>query len=268
MSLCIRELPIPFRMQPGLERLGDVPPRWTALDARSDLARVRGMHKDDALLHVPELDLPHITRALMATVREQGWSVPDLDAHELGRWFCEHVQEDWVLFDPDQGRVHALLVCAPTHWTPQTVLGKSFSAIHAPVADNQRLLSAAPALMQWLRSGTAWKRQVWTLCPDAGLDRHPQRHEPAAWPTVAAVDWAEKIHWRVEEQRFHPLPGTGLCLMTIRLHQAALAVALKDDEEAAHLADVLESMTEAVASYKGLLEVRPRLLNWLRTAKA
>ena len=184
--------------------------------------------------------------------------------------------EDFAILDGAAGSLPWLAVALPSMWAPEHKVGRSFAEAHAPVADNRRVLDAAPHLLCLLtgNSSARWERFVWTLSAHPRLHGHPQRVDPARWPagldddTLAAQTW-----WRTERQTFIPVPvGAVLASTTPRAAQAVFTIlvtvtpltqAFSQPEHAASVHDALASMSDAVLAYRGLNAVRPALLRWL-----
>lgn len=172
--------------------------------------------------------------------------------------------EDFAVVDAASTRLPWLAVALPSHWAPQTKVGRSFAEVHAPVADNALLVKAAPALTRLVCGEERWERFVWTVTRHPGLAAHPAQLNPAPWPAeadpaaLAAMAW-----WRTERQTFIPLPAHGQAVFTILVHSQPLPQALHSPAQAQRLHDSLASMGEAVLAYRSLGEARDRLLAWL-----
>ena len=154
--------------------------------------------------------------------------------------------EDFALLDGATGTLPWLAVALPSMWAPERKVGRHFSEVHGPVADAERILAAAPQLMQLVTGERApvapasastgepdaatprWERFVWTLSAHPRLHAHPQRVDPAGWayaldcaggdprsgtsrdkPSHPSSDdaLAAQTWWRTERQTFIPLPA-------------------------------------------------------------
>jgi len=173
--------------------------------------------------------------------------------------------EDFAIVDAESGHIPWLAVCLPSHWAPEAKVGRHFSEIHAPVADNAMLLAAGAHLMRLVTGADRWERFVWTVTPHSRLDGHPERAADEAWPDDAASpdQVAAQAHWRTERQTFIPVAGRGQAVFTIHVDVQPLRVSLAGAAQAAQLRDALASMSPAVLAYRGLAPVRKRLLAWL-----
>jgi dimethylamine monooxygenase subunit A len=172
--------------------------------------------------------------------------------------------EDFAVIDGHAqrcGLIPWMAVTLPSFWAPDDKIGKVFTEVHAPVADNRLLLQAADALTRMVTGDQRWERHVWTVTPHTRLHAHPARVSPERWgsgfdPHVA---W-----WRSERQTFIPVPGAEQAVFTIRIDVQPLAgVVAAAPARAARLHDALASMSPAVLDYRGLTPVQQPLLRWL-----
>lgn len=173
--------------------------------------------------------------------------------------------EDFAVVDAS-GHIPWLAVALPSHWAPQDKLGRHFTAVHAPVADNRLILQAADALVAMLTRPAhdeRWERFVWTVTGHPRLHAHPQHVDPQRWPADVAARWPQGAWWRTERQTFIPVPGVGQAVFTIAVQCRPLADAITTREQAVALHDAIASMSDAVLAYRGLTAVRGPLLAWL-----
>lgn len=299
----------PFRMQPGLRRMAPHARQLTpnADDSRALVGKLGALqhHAAHALLSVPGFDAAPALRALMQlTVAEHpdafawdgalgfdaaliGWSARGTEV--IGRGPAEigaclralppgwrlpgllslALAQDFAVIDGATARIPWLAVCLPSRWAPEEKLGRHFAEVHAPVADNQLLLTAAEHLARLVTGTQRWERFVWTITAEPRLMQHPQHVPPAAWPAafdVAAL--AGHASWRTEHQTFIPLPEHRQAVFTIQVDSTPLAEAIDTPERARRLHEALASMSDAVLAYRGLTDARDRLLTWLEHAAA
>jgi len=172
--------------------------------------------------------------------------------------------EDLAIVDARSGTLPWLAVALPSMWAPEHKIGRHFTEVHAPVADNRLVIGAAEHLMKLVTGPDRWERFVWTLTGHPRLHAHPQRLPAQRWPadlslsTLAAQTW-----WRTERQTFLPVPGLAQAVFTIQVQTTPLATAIDNPQKARQLHGALASMSDAVLAYRGLAEVRPLLLAWL-----
>lgn len=187
-----------------------------------------------------------------------------LPAHRLPALLCLALHEDFAIVDGRNATIPWLAVCLPSHWAPANKVGRHFTEVHAPVADNATLLAAATHLMKLVCAPQRWERYVWTLTTHARHDQHPARHERTEWPPQADAEALATLAWlRSERQTFIPLPEHEQAVFTIHVDVQPLVEAVATREQAQRLHDALASMSEAVLAYRHLGDARERLLAWL-----
>ena len=175
-------------------------------------------------------------------------------------------EEDFAILDGATASLPWLAVALPSMWAPEHKIGRSFAQVHAPVADNRLVVSAAPQLVKLVTQGERWERFVWTFTAHPRLHGHPDRVDPARWPAGLADDaLAAQTWWRTERQTFLPVAGAGpgQAVFTIQVQVTPLARALAQPDQAARVHDALASMSDAVLAYRGLIQARAPLLRWL-----
>ncbi|MFM7533170.1 MAG: heme-dependent oxidative N-demethylase subunit alpha family protein [Rubrivivax sp.] len=181
-------------------------------------------------------------------------------------------EEDFALLDGRDGTVPWLAVALPSHWAPEEKVGLHFRGVHAPVADNERLIAAGESLPLLVSGPAAHERFVWSLGTHPRLHAHPRRSWREPWPVGDPDAVAQAAWWRTERQTFLPLSGSACApgaLFTIGVQVRPLVQALAGPAQAQRLHDALASMSPAVLAYRGLAEARDDLLAWLaRRARA
>lgn len=304
MSFDFSAVSAPFRMQPGLRRLVAGEPQLTpnrigdrALAEKLD---VLGTHFGRALLTTAAFDAQPALGALSAHAaaehpdafawdgahswhaRHLGWQLQRDMLHgdgpvEIGaclralptEWRAAGLlalafAEDFAVIDGRSGVVPWLAVCLPSHWAPEDKIGRHFTQVHAPVADNQTLIAASNHLARLVTGHERWERFVWTITRHPHLNQHPQACDPGPWPATASADeLAAKAYFRSERQTFITMPERAQAIFTIHVEMQPLAQALEQPAQARQLHAALASMSPAVLAYRGLSEVRDRLLAWL-----
>ena len=293
----------PFRMQPGLRRLAPgetqlTPNRPGDIALAEKLAILRE-HPTEALVAVEGFDAEPALAALVAHGTAEhpaalatspgsldapllGWTVRDdgvfgSGPSEIGAclkglpaaWrraglLSLAFAEDFAILEGESGRIPWLAVCLPSNWAPEEKVGRLFAEVHAPVADNAMLLTAASHLTRLVTGEERWERFVWTLADDARLSRHPRRSRPSRWCLHAdAQSIGEMAYLRTERQTFIPLAALRQAVFTIHVEVRPLVDAAKEPDDAFRLFEALASMSPAVLAYRGLEAVRDRLLAWL-----
>ncbi|MBA4175539.1 MAG: hypothetical protein C0505_03105 [Leptothrix sp. (in: Bacteria)] len=167
--------------------------------------------------------------------------------------------EDFAIVDGTTGTIPWLAVTLPSHWAPEEKLGRHFTEVHAPVADNTLLLKATAGLLRLATGTDRWERFVWNVSDHPRLHAHPARVDPQRWQhTAPAEAWL-----RSEHQTFIPLPERAQTVFTIHVEVQPLAQVLGTPRRAATLHDAIASMSPAVLAYRSLGGVREPLLAWL-----
>jgi dimethylamine monooxygenase subunit A len=254
---------VPFRMRPGLARLEGSARQLTPLDPTSPLheEKRRVMAAGQSRLAVPGFD----PGPALGSIAERA-ALEGIAWHPAGGTPLElRFEEDFAVLDGQDGTLPWLCVCTPSHWAPEEKLGLPFAAVHAPVADSALLVAASKQLVALATEGGRWERHVWTLSPSGRHDQHPRRHGREPWPADASPQaFARGCFLRVERQTFFPVGrGTRQAVFTIRVQLAPLMDAVDSPQKAQRLHDSLASMSDAIATYKGLAAARPMLLRWL-----
>ena len=285
------------KLAPGAAQLTPVRPGDRAL---TEKLAVLSAHADQALLAVPGFDARPALHALSAHAASEQpeaiawdgastWSAPLLGwcvrggepqgngPAEIGQCLRALPEpsrpaallalafaEDFAVIDGASGHIPWLAVCLPSHWAPEEKIGRHFAQVHAPVADNATLITASEHLARLVTGTLRWERFVWTITRRAGLSQHPQRSDPAPWPAAAGADeLAALAFFRTERQTFIPIPEQRQAIFTIHVETEPLARAIVLPTHASQLHAALASMSSAVLAYRGLTDVRDRLLAWL-----
>ena len=171
------------------------------------------------------------------------------------------VQEDVVVLRrlPDGGSAAiAVRVSVPSGWRPERIHGADFGAIHGPVPDFAKHPQAERSMVDAMVDRGPYVRFVWTVSADDFLDHHPEEGRREAWrPNGPGF-------LRVERQTTVPLPGLGAAIFLIRVYLYPFSDLTA--EQRGVLARALEAMPPRVATYKGLANVVPVVLDVLRRA--
>ena len=257
------QIPVPFRMHPGLARLPEDASHLTPLAPSHPLftQKRRVMQAGHSRHAVPGFDPAPALAAIHQQARTQGIA----GALDAGTPLELAFEEDFAVLEGEGGTLPWLCVCTPSHWAPEDKLGLPLAAVHAPVADPELLQAATRPLVALATGGGRWERRVWSISPSSRHDQHPRRHPPAAWPdTPDPATFASGCWLRTERQTFFAVGGgTRQAIFTIRVQLQPLARAVDTIARARRLHDSLASMSEAVLAYKGLSAAKPRLLQWL-----
>lgn len=263
MDFDFNRIAVPFRMQPGLQRVAPGAPQLTPLQAGSALHAEKQLVLQAGLSRhaVAGFDASDAIESIAKEAASTG-AEGRFDAHNTLELAFE---EDFAVLDGVTGTLPWLCVCVPSSWAPEEKVGLDFLALHAPVADNAALLAASRQLVRLVTAGDRWERFVWTISPSPRYDQHPHRHARTPWPvTPDAGAFAAQCFLRAERQTFFPVGrGTKQAVFTIRVMRQPLAHAVDTPAKAARLHDSLASMSPSVLAYKNLTAAQAPLLHWL-----
>lgn len=185
-------------------------------------------------------------------------------------YLASQIQDDVVLLDQREGRLWADAGCVTfaSNWSLAFNIGMSFMEIHGPVP-HEYAFGAIPRAEQFLlrlTAGQSYRRQNWTTTAgdtmDTALDSYadwgPSRHALAASEAFADV-----FHMRLEVQHLVRLPESGAILFLIRTYLLPLREIMAVPAWRAQFASVLGHLSPDILQYKGLVALRPRLLEHL-----
>ncbi len=248
------------RLAPGAVQLTPtaVPNRGVVRHLREKLA-VLWAFRDQALLTTPGFDAGPALRALAAhAAAEQpqalqvdgdhwrapglGWALDDDERpHDIGTGWPEigtllqeispewrraallslAFAEDFAVLDAATGTLPWLAVALPSMWAPELKIGRSFAEVHAPVADNQLIVGAAPQLVQLVTCGmapatpaasppqggaAALGRPGGSVAPETPAASPPQRGAAALGRPGGSVRWERFVWTLTAHSRLHGHP--------------------------------------------------------------
>ena len=148
-----------------------------------------------------------------------------------------------------KGKLEAISFVFPSGWIPSRALGRDFSFLHNPVADNELLMKSSDKLTKYMCKNTI-QRWVWNVTTIKALSNHPE----VARPEVVSF---ENLFFRLETQISTPLDtNTSLFLVLVEVYP------LSEVWESTIL-DSINSMSESILSYKKLTDIK-KYLNSLK----
>ena len=157
------------------------------------------------------------------------------------------IEEDLAVMH--YGQLEAICFCFPSGWIPSKGLGRDFSFLHKPVADNKLLMKSSDKLTKYMCKNTI-QRWVWNVTTIKELSNHPE----VARPEVVSF---ENLFFRLESQISTPLDAnTSLFLVLVEVYP------LSEVWESTIL-DSINSMSESILSYKKLTDIK-KYLNSLK----
>jgi len=126
MTLDFSRIPVPFRMQPGLQRIADDVPQLTLLQPGGALAQEKKavLQSGASRWMVPGFDQAPVVDAILARARAEGLAASE--PIELA------FEQDFALLDGASTTLPWLCVCVPSHWAPEEKVGQPFTSVPSP----------------------------------------------------------------------------------------------------------------------------------------
>ena len=168
--------------------------------------------------------------------------------------FALQIEEDVAVMH--QGKLAAICFCFPSSWIPAERIGMELARIHDPVADGDRLRRMSQRIAETMADPEqeGFRRHVWTITNSGELSQHPKVKNTQ---TPVSID---DLWFRLETQTTMPI-GDGISsLFFVRVETEPLSKIWNDLDKRATLLDSINSMSDAVLTYKNLHHVK-ELLN-------
>ena len=105
------------------------------------------------------------------------------------------IEEDIAVMH--KGKLEGISFVFPSGWIPSKALGRDFSFLHKPVADNELLMKSSDKLTKYMCKNTI-QRWVWNVTTIKALSNHPE----VTRPEVVSF---ENLFFRLERQISTPL---------------------------------------------------------------
>ncbi|WP_052055523.1 DUF3445 domain-containing protein [Myxosarcina sp. GI1] len=189
--------------------------------------------------------------------------------YEPFEYISRQVQEDIILLDQREGDLFmdAGILTFPASWSLGFDEGMRFEEFHGPVprAHEMGVFKKAKAFLMRVEIGKPWTRLNWTMTVNRRLDTSLESY--ADWgiedSTVTLENCGEKVHLRVEVQRFVRLPRSNALMFPIHTYLISLNELLLKPVWTKRLEKVLKNLPEDLVEYKGLSLYRDTVLAWL-----
>jgi hypothetical protein len=186
----------------------------------------------------------------------------DRGAATLDALACQ-VQEDLAIVRTAPGR-HWLSyahVCLPNGWAPAEKIGRSFAAVHEPVAGMADMNRRGDEFVNvMVRATEGLVRFAWGVTFDDRLNHHPDEPHTVFDPN------APRAFLRVERQTMWGFPHVGAALFTIRAYLYDFADLRRDPATREPLVNALRTMPPASQVYKGIAPHADALVEWLSSS--
>jgi hypothetical protein len=175
----------------------------------------------------------------------------------------ESWEPDFILLHRDGNGAYCVAggcLCFPSSWSLQEKIGHPMEFVHGPVPGlNAELGQQINAFLSKMKPGLAWQRMNWGLSVSSELNHHPARNVP---PLQNSTN-PKSVYLRLEHQALIKLPRTQGVLFAIRVTNVPLAELKNNPAVAKGLAHALRTMSQAVATYKRIVDFRETAAHFL-----
>ena len=184
-------------------------------------------------------------------------------------YIARQVQEDILLLDQREEDLFldAGILMFPTRWSLGFDAGMSFEEFHSPVprAHEMEVFKKAKAFLRRVEIGKPWTRRNWTMTVNRRLDTsfetYPEWGKERSSVTLA--NCGQKVHLRVEVQRFVRLPRSNALMFPIHTYLISLEELSVNPLWMRRLHEVLKNLQPDIIEYKGLSRYHKTVLTWL-----
>ena len=184
-------------------------------------------------------------------------------------YISRQVQEDIILLDQreDDLFLDAGILTFPANWSLDFDAGMRFEEFHSPVprAHEMGVFKKAKAFLMRVQIGKPWTRLNWSMTVNRRLDTSLDTY--AEWKgdrnTVTLDNCGEKVHLRVEVQRFVRLPRSNGLMFPIHTYLISLEELVTNPVWTRRLHQVLTNLPPDLVEYKGLSAYHDIVLTWL-----
>jgi hypothetical protein len=159
---------------------------------------------------------------------------------------------------PNDWRLIAGALCAPTYWTLPERIGLDLGALHSPVPGGDPELAARVGrIFSGLKPDVVLERFNWTV------QASDKRHTPDR--PSALNKQIEDLHLRVERQTIRKLPQTRAIVFTIRISVDPLLPILADGDTRDAFEDAWLGASATIRRYKHWAELETLVAKACRT---
>ena len=201
---------------------------------------------------------------LLALIIEATGRVPNQNMPTALEEAASLVSDDLCILEaarPNDWRLIAGVLCAPTYWTLPERIGLDLGALHSPVPGGDPELAARVGrIFSGLKPDVILERFNWTV------QASDKRHTPDR--PSAVNKHIDDLHLRVERQTIRKLPQTGALVFTIRISVDPLLPILADGDTRDAFEDAWLGASAAIRRYKHWTELEPLVADACRTHSA
>jgi hypothetical protein len=160
--------------------------------------------------------------------------------------FALQTEEDVAVMH--HGRLVAICFCFPSSWIPRERIGQTLTDIHGPVADGDKLRTMSQRIAETMADPAqgSFRRHVWTIANSSELSQHPSAKSDCVPESI------DDLWFRLETQTTMPLGDGESSVFFVRVETEPLITIWDDLEKRQVLMDSINSMTDAVLTYKNL----------------
>ena len=156
---------------------------------------------------------------------------------------CVRLEEDIAILK--DGHLHAIGFCFPSGFYPAQKIGLSFFDMHLPVGDGETLRKSSEKVSALISKQDAmFRRYVWTLTSLPSLSHLPSYNKPVPQSI-------NDLYFRTETQTTVGVGGD-ICLFFVKVDMHPLHQVWDDPEKRSLIIDSVNSMSDAVLTYKNL----------------
>lgn len=156
---------------------------------------------------------------------------------------CAQLEEDVAILKV--GYLQSIGFCFPSGFYPAQKLGLSFFDMHLPVGDGETLRRSSEKVSALISKKDAmFRRHVWTLTSLPSLSQLPSYTKPVAQSI-------NDLYFRTETQTTVGVDGS-ICLFFVKVDMHPLLQVWDDKEKRQMVVESINSMSEAVITYKNL----------------
>ncbi|WP_366556018.1 heme-dependent oxidative N-demethylase family protein [Aquibaculum sediminis] len=184
-------------------------------------------------------------------------------------YITRQAQGDFVVLDQRDENLwmDAGMVTTQADWSLDFDIGMNFFEWHAPVpkAHEMGIFQRALQYLLSIRQGEPARRLNWTMTVNPLLDTSPENYHK--WGVMRGEltpeNIGQKLHLRVELQTFYRLPRSNGLLFPIRCYLISLDDLVTVPKWGRRLHRVIRDLPDELASYKGFIDNRPLILEYL-----
>ena len=184
-------------------------------------------------------------------------------------YITRQTQGDFCVLDQrnDNLWMDAGMVTTQADWSLDFDIGMNFFEWHAPVplAHEMGIFQRALKFLLSVKQGAPARRLNWTMTVNPLLDTSPENYHK--WgpqkATLTPENIGKKQHLRVELQSFFRLPRSNGLVFPIRCYLIAFEDLVTMPKWGRRLHRVIRDLPVELATYKGFIDNRPMMLDYL-----